>query len=23
KNVEWLELVSDEEYENALKEARE
>lgn len=22
KNVEWLELVSDEEYENALKEAR-
>ncbi|ECP7059351.1 cupin domain-containing protein, partial [Campylobacter jejuni] len=23
KNVEWLELASDEEYENALKEARE
>ena len=23
KNVEWLELVSNEEYENALKEARE
>lgn len=23
KDVEWLELVSDEEYENALKEARE
>ncbi|MBC5857648.1 cupin domain-containing protein [Campylobacter jejuni] len=23
ENVEWLELVSDEEYENALKEARE
>lgn len=23
KNVEWLELVSDEEYKNALKEARE